>query len=854
MNYNHGTAQQRTIALILALSMAGTGAPLAVIAQEDGNAVANETASESVQQDPQQETQQPSDDQSNDAGTGQETPAGTGQETPQQEQDGLTPQSEEAKPEDTESGEQKSAEAQPAGDASDSAKSDEGDAQSVKKLSVSVRVVGPDAEGNDANWLEPKTVSLEEGKNGWDASASALSEAGITFDFDNTLKSVSSPLNGTAYGADEASGKAWRLFVNGKMVKDAATSVNLAEGDAVAWYYATEDATLDDGGKAEEPKADAEAKPADSSDAEAVSRARAASWAGGRGFGTSDGALPVPSGTLAWDADLSGQPGSGSMGTPLVVDGDVYVTMGNVLCVLDGGNGAIKKTTELAGATSATTRLACADGVVMVPLDGGRVQGIAVGDLSGAWIAEGDEAAGFVGAGPAVINGVLLVASESGEITAFDPASGKVLSTVSVGGSVRSGVVPGGDGASAFVVTNDNGTLHKLSVSAEGALAEAGTVSFAAHAASAPTVCGGKVFVGGSRDDGHGVLAIIGEGSMSVEKSVTTALTTELNQEDIPAEVASSPLVSTGAGLRTYFTSASEPGALYVYEDGADAAAVLYLPDESLRQGSVSSPVAAGDGVLYSNGSGHLFKVVQGDVAPSSSGADAKDEAQKQDEAPQIRADAGDEVIARTKSVTFNIVQKIPTDATSLLLWFDLDPAMEFTTTQDHFKNNLSGVDVSFEGNHVVVRIGNENEEAAGLTAQAEEDSSALDKLRGESIKLEVSAKVRSDADLTPYVSDGNALIPYQAHARFTGAETREVASEQAVLKVSPTVAQSSTRATTTKRVVTTKPATTTSKVTTTKKATPNTADVTTGATAFSLLGGWLLLAGSTFRRWTRRD
>ncbi len=872
MNFNHGTAQQRTIALILALSMAGSGAPLAVFAQEGEVAPAEENTSEPAQQEAAQDSSDEQSASGDEAAPQQDQAAMTTQSEGESAQEADDAQVEQAQDAGAQGEGTASAEARSEDDGSDSAQEGQ---EAAKELSVSVRVVGPDAEGNDVNWLEPKSVTLEEGKNGWDASATALADAGIAYDYSDSLKSVTSPLNDETYAADEATGKSWRLFVNGKATTDAASSVALSEGDTITWYYATKDATLEEEGKAEEEKSDDStsddgqaAGEEKASDTQAPHRAHATSWAGGRAFGVSDLALPVAAGNLAWDADLSGMTGSGSMGKPLMVNGDVYVTVGNVLCVLDNGNGSVKRTVELAGMTNATTHLASADGIVMVPLDGGRVQGITIDELTSAWVAEGDEAAGFIGAGPALVNGALLVASESGEVTAYNPTSGSEISKVSVGGRVRSGVVPGSDGSSAFLVT-DEGTLHKLSVSAEGALAEAGKVQFAAHSGSTPTVCGGKVYVSGREGTSYGenengdalyrgVLAVIGEGSMAVEKSISTIMAADGNQDDLSAEVDSSPLVSMIGGTHVYFTSEAQAGALYVYEDGADAAKVLYTPEESLRQGSVSSPASAGDGaVLYANGSGHLFKVVQGDDVPST-GVGVRTDAEAQSEIPQMSTDAGDNVIERSKTVTFSIAQKVPEDAATLLLWFDLDPAMEFTTTQDQFDNKLNGVDVTFDGNHVAVRVGNEVDEAAGLAPQAEGESSALSALRGKTITLQVSAKVRSDADLSSYVSDGNALIPYQSHARFTGTQTREVASQEAMLKVSPNASSTTQGTTTTTKRVVSKPATTstaaTSKVSTTKKATPNTADVTLGATALSMLAGWVLLAGSTLRRWTRRD
>ena len=81
---------------------------------------------------------------------------------------------------------------------------------------------------------------------------------------------------------------------------------------------------------------------------------------------------------------------------------------------------------------------------------------------------------------------------------------------MSLGASCRSTIVAGGDGF-VYAVSTD-GVLHKVGVAADGTLAKAGSVSFAATSTSTPTIVGDKAYIGGStgsKGGYKGVLAVV---------------------------------------------------------------------------------------------------------------------------------------------------------------------------------------------------------------------------------------------------------------------------------------------------------------------------------------------------------
>ena len=148
-------------------------------------------------------------------------------------------------------------------------------------------------------------------------------------------------------------------------------------------------------------------------------------------------------------------------------------------------------------------------------------------------------------------------------------------------------------------------------------------MKFGSSTTSTPTVVDGKVYIGGASLDGTenewgytvygGVLAVIDEAFMTVEHSVTTYG----GGKELPGDSKSSPLVSTqDSGIYVYFTCNAQPGGLYLYKVGDAEATMIYLPEESLQNYSMSSVVCGADGVLYYiNDSGALFA-----VAPSDNG------------------------------------------------------------------------------------------------------------------------------------------------------------------------------------------------------------------------------------------
>ncbi len=110
------------------------------------------------------------------------------------------------------------------------------------KEAVKIAVVGPNAEGEDAAYVEETSYALADVEDAWALSQKAFDEGGLTYDASNSdygvmLNSITSPADGTVLGWDEGTGKYWQLFVDGEASEVGIDGVELADGTSIVWYY-----------------------------------------------------------------------------------------------------------------------------------------------------------------------------------------------------------------------------------------------------------------------------------------------------------------------------------------------------------------------------------------------------------------------------------------------------------------------------------------------------------------------------------------------------------------------------------------------------------------------------------------
>jgi hypothetical protein len=322
---------------------------------------------------------------------------------------------------------------------------------------------------------------------------------------------------------------------------------------------------------------------------------------------------------------------------------------------------------------TSTCRMAYTDGVIVIPLSNGRLQGVSASEMKTLWvsgaIASGAQSistvtasggmvftgtansldtnynattgtffginaitgervwaneeanTGFYWSGACKVGNVLLYGNDAGVLTAVDPATGKTVSALKLSSAIRSTVISNNAETEAYVTTND-GTLHKISVAPNGSLSELGTASFASKSTSTATLFQGNLFVGGCAADYTGTLSVIDAATMQVKHSTS-----------LPFEVKSAPLVAKAADGNTYayFTcngaegtwpNCTSGGGAWVYCLETNTATKLFDATGSMANWCTKSIIMGADGTLYwTNDSGTLFALAN--AASSSNGNDS---------------------------------------------------------------------------------------------------------------------------------------------------------------------------------------------------------------------------------------
>lgn len=330
-----------------------------------------------------------------------------------------------------------------------------------------------------------------------------------------------------------------------------------------------------------------------------------------------------------------------------------------VLHRLNAKTGEETASLQLFSAIDSTCRPVYTDGVIVIPLSNGRLQGVSASEMKTLWVsgaiasgaqnvstvtasggmvftgtansldsnynaatgtffginaitgervwANEETNTGFYWSGACKVGNVLLYGNDAGVLSAVDPATGKTVSTLKLSSAIRSTAISNSAGTEAYVTTND-GTLHKIAVASDGSLSESNATSFASKSTSTATLFQGNLFVGGCAADYTGTLSIIDAATMQVKHSVS-----------LPFEVKSAPLVAKAADGNTYayFTCNGAEGKWPDYTSGGGAWAYcletntttkLFDATGSMANWCTKSITMGTDGTLYwTNDSGTLF-------------------------------------------------------------------------------------------------------------------------------------------------------------------------------------------------------------------------------------------------------
>lgn len=466
------------------------------------------------------------------------------------------------------------------------------------QVSVSMEIIGK-KDDKAQRWTDPSTQVFVEGTTIKDATAAYFDALGIKSEMYDQLgfwgvHSLVSPLDGTKLAG------AWSYFVNGVPGPQLDSDYVLKSGDEIVWAYAPGDTVPNPDEVVVNPSAP---RPTDwKSDWDGKSNAAVEN-------------VSTPTGALAssWTFDWKAYSGSAypNASEPIVVNGNVYLAVNKRLLKIDAKSGEVLAESNLKAAVGYTSRPIYANGLVIVPLDGGAVQALTADALTTVWVTDSvsetaqsnsqltidgnylyvgtvdvdygtstynnghltriniltgavswqhvnaDE--GYYWTGATVGDDYVLVPTSAGTVEMLSKSSGDVLGKVSVGAVVNSTCVLSADGSHAYLISRD-GKLHVLAISdgdsrdadAASRITEERVVDLGlTGCACVPTTYDdGKLIVGGEIAGGS-ALAIIDPAN-----DFDTTLVSSADGSALPAGgIKGAPLVSVqGEDAYVYFT------------------------------------------------------------------------------------------------------------------------------------------------------------------------------------------------------------------------------------------------------------------------------------------------------------
>lgn len=483
-------------------------------------------------------------------------------------------------------------------------------------------------------------------------------------------------VNGIAYTQPANYSEYWSSTINGAWESDGING-NKIESDGFSYelsYVSNDPNTKYDNGTGNYPTSPNAPHPDKATSSDTTSYVKS----GGNASTVTSAPTSSSNAALAWKKNY----GNNNYSEILTLGGSIYFASSllnpdwtaqpAVLHRLNAKTGEETASLQLFSAIDSTCRPVYTDGVIVIPLANGRLQGISATEMKTLWvsnaIAAGDmnmstvtaangmvftgttsnwnatkgtffginaitgdcvwanksEDAGYYWAGACKVGNVLVYGDNAGWLKAVDPATGKVVSQLKLSSAIRSTVVSNEAGTTAYMTTND-GTLHVLSVAIDGSLSEQNVVldSTKALCTSTPTLFEGNLYVGGGVYGSKGYFSVIDASTLQVKSTI-----------EVPYYVQSTPLVAKAVDGKTYayFTCngaetdenkiPTNGGGAWVYCLETNTVTKLFEATGDMANWCTKSIVMGADGTLYwTNDSGTLFALAN--AASSSNGNDS---------------------------------------------------------------------------------------------------------------------------------------------------------------------------------------------------------------------------------------
>lgn len=374
--------------------------------------------------------------------------------------------------------------------------------------------------------------------------------------------------------------------------------------------------------------------------------------------------------TEKWIQDGMVEAKLGTLGTPLNVNGKLYVSAGEYLYRLNKETGAIEEKAKMCGKVGYFSYATYGDGMIFVPIDGGiveafnaetmdslwrtdRMEGQSLCQLtyyngyiySGTWSGGSngnsgkfycfdttkngaqtgnvkhpkwisDDQKGYYWSGATIVGDAVIFGGDSGWLQSRNRVTGALIDSVQCEGMIRS-CISYDEGSSSVYFTAgvgdftggaDEGKVYKAGVTKEGRFTGLQGTQLPAAATTTPVVYNGRVYVPtGKGFDYEGQMSVLDVNTMNI-----------IYNAEIGGSSKSSPLLTTAYsndGQKTvylYMTVNNIDGAVIRMKDWegnvTPQVEVVYRPDVTQREHITASLYCDKEGtIFYYNDKGHLM-------------------------------------------------------------------------------------------------------------------------------------------------------------------------------------------------------------------------------------------------------
>ena len=297
-------------------------------------------------------------------------------------------------------------------------------------VSVTVSVVGLDKDGKPQHWAPTQTIEVRKGSTADQVTYQYLRSNGLTYDAaGGYLSSITSPTQSLTLATAQVDGayKWWQFFVNGQLSDKMANNVTLDKNTIITWIYGGQDSAIPT------PQNELVINPfAEHPNYEA-------SWSG---FGSGNGSItnqstPINSAVLRWSVTEGTQNAPRFISDQVIVKDTIYYVSGSTLKAVDAATGKLIAEAQIGSSVSYFARPLYVNGMIVVATDDGCLTAFSAATMECIWKSEPlDTTHALQSVSSMTVNNGTILA-EFTKMSGFDAAGGYMVALDAATGTLR---------------------------------------------------------------------------------------------------------------------------------------------------------------------------------------------------------------------------------------------------------------------------------------------------------------------------------------------------------------------------------------------------------------------------------